>query len=117
MVWTDELTGAIEQENFLLDKGRLKLKTIQKAFSASLVRMSIGKKIINTGNKISQTSYEWTVIEPLSPLGQQGVLGWEKFFILDAMKMITRHQQIVLSSYPGDQNSYPEQNAIIIQYN
>ena len=42
MVWTDELTGAVEQENFLLDKGRLKLKTIQQAFSASLVRMCIG---------------------------------------------------------------------------
>jgi len=41
-VWTDELTGAVEQENFLLDKGRLKLKTIQQAFSASLVRMCIG---------------------------------------------------------------------------
>jgi len=42
VVWTDELTGAVEQENFLLDKGRLKLKTIQQAFSASLVRMCIG---------------------------------------------------------------------------
>ena len=42
MVWTDELTGAVEQQNFLLDKGRLKLKTIQQAFSASLVRMCIG---------------------------------------------------------------------------
>ena len=42
MVWTDELTGAVEQENFLLDNGRLKLKTIQQAFSASLVRMCIG---------------------------------------------------------------------------
>ena len=45
MVWTDELTGAVEEEKFLLDKGRLKLKTIQQAFSASLVRICIGKKI------------------------------------------------------------------------
>ncbi|KAL9968729.1 hypothetical protein ACROYT_G020848 [Oculina patagonica] len=42
VVWTDELTGAVEQENFLLDKGRLKLKTIEQAFSASLVRICIG---------------------------------------------------------------------------
>ncbi|CAH3032386.1 unnamed protein product [Porites lobata] len=41
-MWTDELTGAVEQENFLLDKGRLKLKTVKKAFNASLVRISIG---------------------------------------------------------------------------
>ena len=43
MVWTDELTGAVEQENFLLDKGRLKLKAVKQAFNASLVRMTIGK--------------------------------------------------------------------------
>ena len=43
VVWTDELTGAVEQNNFLLDKGRLRLKTVKKAFRASLVRMSIGK--------------------------------------------------------------------------
>ncbi|XP_068696109.1 WD repeat and coiled-coil-containing protein-like isoform X2 [Montipora foliosa] len=42
VVWTDELTGAVEQNNFLLDKGRLRLKTVKKAFRASLVRMSIG---------------------------------------------------------------------------
>jgi len=45
VVWTDELTGAVEQETFLLDKGRLKLKTIQQAFNASLVRISVGKEI------------------------------------------------------------------------
>lgn len=42
VVWTDELTGAVEQNNFLLDKGRLRLKKVKKAFRASLVRMSIG---------------------------------------------------------------------------
>ena len=42
-MWTDELTGAVEQENFLLDKGRLKLKTVRQAFNASLVRISIGR--------------------------------------------------------------------------
>ena len=42
-MWTDELTGAVEQENFLLDKGRLKLKTVKKAFNASVVRISIGR--------------------------------------------------------------------------
>ena len=45
MVWTDELTGAVEQENFLLDNGRLKLKTVKQAFNASLVRICVGKKI------------------------------------------------------------------------
>ena len=43
VMWTDELTGAVEQGNFLLDKGRLKLKTIKQAFNASLVQISIGK--------------------------------------------------------------------------
>lgn len=42
VVWTDELTGAVEQNNFILDKGRLKLKTVKQAFRASLVRISIG---------------------------------------------------------------------------
>ena len=50
VVWTDELTGAVEQDNFLLDKGRLKLKTIQHTFSASLVRISIGKKKYTRGD-------------------------------------------------------------------
>ena len=44
VVWTDELTGAVGQDNFLLDKGRLSLQTIQKAYSASLVRISVGKE-------------------------------------------------------------------------
>ena len=44
-MWTDELTGAVEQNNFLLDKGRLKLKTVKQTFRASLVRMSIGKTV------------------------------------------------------------------------
>ena len=42
-MWTDELTGAVEKDSFLLDKGRLKLKTVKQAFNASLVRISIGK--------------------------------------------------------------------------
>lgn len=54
MVWTDELTGAVEQNNFLLDKGRLKLKTVKQAFRASLVRISIGKTV-NLSNNCSVT--------------------------------------------------------------